>query len=77
MEFKTKNALAEWANDHTMPEIAAYYNGLPGVKLAKKFESRDVGVTRIWAALSPEPAAGKVALRDSYRLNLEKQATYN
>jgi hypothetical protein len=40
MEFKTKAALAEWANDQTMPEIAAYYNGLPGVKPVKKFESR-------------------------------------
>jgi hypothetical protein len=29
MEFTTKAALAEWANDQTMPEIAAYYNGLP------------------------------------------------
>ncbi len=55
MEFKTKIALTEWANDQTMPEIAAYYNGLPGVKPVKKFESRDVAVTRIWAAL------GKVA----------------
>jgi hypothetical protein len=27
MEFKTKAALAEWVNDHTMAEIAAYYNG--------------------------------------------------
>jgi hypothetical protein len=27
MEFKTKAALAEWANDQTMAEIAAYYNG--------------------------------------------------
>jgi hypothetical protein len=32
MEFKTKAALAEWANGQTMPEIAAYDNGLPGVK---------------------------------------------
>jgi len=24
MEFKTKAALTEWANDQTMPEIAAY-----------------------------------------------------
>jgi hypothetical protein len=54
MEFKTKTALAEWANDQTMPEIAAYYNGLPGVKPVKKFESREVAVTRIWAALSPD-----------------------
>jgi hypothetical protein len=52
MEFKTKAALAEWANDQTMAEIAAYYNGLPGVKPVKKFESRDVAVRRIWAALS-------------------------
>jgi hypothetical protein len=28
MEFKTKVALTEWTNDQTMPEIAAYYNGL-------------------------------------------------
>ena len=54
MEFKTKAALTEWADDQTMAEIAAYYNGLPGVKLVKKFESRDVAVTRIWAALSPD-----------------------
>jgi hypothetical protein len=44
MEFKTNAALTEWANDQTMPEIAAYYNGLPGVKPVKKFESRDVVV---------------------------------
>jgi hypothetical protein len=56
MEFKTKAALTEWANDQTMAEIAAYYNGLLGVKPVKKFESRDVAVTRIWAALRPEPA---------------------
>ena len=56
MEFKTKAALAEWANDQTMPEIAAYYNGLPGGKPVKKFESREVAVTRIWTVLSPEPA---------------------
>ena len=54
MEFKTKAALAEWANDQTMPEIAAYYNGLPGVNPVKKFESRDVAVTRIWAARGPD-----------------------
>jgi len=42
MEFKTKAALAEWANDQTMAEIAACYDGLPGVKPVKKFESRDV-----------------------------------
>ena len=53
MEFKTKAALTEWANDQTMAEIAAYYNGLPGVKPVKKFESREVAVTRIWAVLSP------------------------
>jgi hypothetical protein len=52
MEFKTKAALAEWANDQTMPEIAAYYNGLLGVKPVKKFESRDVA--RIWLVLSPD-----------------------
>ena len=55
MEFKTKAALTERANDQTMPEIAAYYNGLPGVKPVKKSESREVAVKRIWAALSPEP----------------------
>jgi len=33
MEFKTKAALTEWANDQTIAEIAGYYNGLPGVKL--------------------------------------------
>jgi hypothetical protein len=54
MEFKTKAALAEWANDQTMAEIAAYYDGLPGVKPVKKFESREVAVTRIWATLSPD-----------------------
>ena len=54
MEFKTKAALAEWANDQTMPEIAAYYNGLPNVKPVKKFESREVAVTRIWAVLRPD-----------------------
>jgi hypothetical protein len=54
MEFKTKAALTEWANDQTMAEIAACYNGLPGVKPVKKFESRDVAVTRIWSVLSPE-----------------------
>lgn len=37
-----------------MAEIAAYYNGLPGVKPVKKFESRDVAITRIWAVLSPD-----------------------
>ena len=64
-EFKTKGALAEWANDQTMAEIATYYNGLPGVKPVKKFESREVAVTRIWAALSPEPEAGKVERKPS------------
>jgi hypothetical protein len=54
MEFKTKAALTEWANDQTMAEIAAYYNGLPGVKPVKKFESRDVAVARTWAVLSPD-----------------------
>ena len=44
MEFKTKAALTEWANDQTIAEIAAYYNGLPGVKPVKKFQSRDVAV---------------------------------
>src|ERR1700720_1164405 len=63
MEFQTKAALTESANDQTMAEIAAYYNGLPGVKPVKKFESREVAVTRIWAVLSPEsPSKGtKVA----------------
>jgi hypothetical protein len=51
MEFKTKAALTEWANDQTMAEIAAYYNGLPSAKPVKKFESREVAVTRIWAVL--------------------------
>jgi hypothetical protein len=54
IEFKTMAALAEWANGHTMAEIAAYYNGLPGAKPVKKFESRDVAVTRIWAVLRPD-----------------------
>jgi hypothetical protein len=54
MEFKTKAALTDWANDQTMAEVAAYYNGLPGVKPAKQLESREVAVTRIWAALSPD-----------------------
>ena len=31
MEFNTKAAVTEWANDQTMPEIAAYYNSLPGM----------------------------------------------
>ena len=30
------------------------HNGLPGVKSVKKFESRDVAVTRIWAVISPD-----------------------
>ena len=47
MEFRTKAALTEWANDQTMAELAAYYNGLQGVKPVKKFESRDVAVTKI------------------------------
>jgi hypothetical protein len=54
MEFKTNAALTEWANDQTMAEIAAYYNGLPGVKPVKKFESREVAGSRIWAVLSPD-----------------------
>ena len=58
MEFKTKAAFADWANDQAMPEIAAYYNGLSGVKPVKKFESRDVAVTRIWAALSADKPKG-------------------
>ena len=57
MEFKPKAALTDWANDQTMAEITTYYNRLPGVKAAKKFESRDVAVTRIWAVLCPEPAS--------------------
>jgi hypothetical protein len=56
MEFKTKAALAEWANDQTMAEIAAYYNGLPDVKPVKKFESREVAVTRIWAIIGGKSA---------------------
>jgi hypothetical protein len=62
MEFKTKAALTEWSHDQTMPEIAAYYNGLPGVKPVKKFESRDVAETRIWAVLGKvarKPKAGR------------------
>ena len=74
MEFKTKAALAEWANDQTMAEIAAYYNGLPGVRPVKKFESRDVAVTRIWAArkpsqmrqLTPWCLIGDLSLRDQF-----------
>jgi hypothetical protein len=59
MEFKTKSALAECANDQTMAEIATYHNGLPGVKPVKKFESRDVAVTRIWAVVDGQgPATG-------------------
>jgi hypothetical protein len=47
-----------------MAEIAAYYNGLRGVKPVKKFESRDVAVKRIWAAaLSPDKP--KVARKPS------------
>lgn len=65
MEFKTKAALTEWANDQTMAEIAAYYNGLPGVKPVKKFESREVAVTRIWTVLSPEPAEKTKVARES------------
>jgi hypothetical protein len=49
MEFKTKAALTDWANDQTKAEIAAYYNGLPALKPVKKFESREIAVTRIWA----------------------------
>jgi hypothetical protein len=59
MEFKTKAALAAWANDQTMPEIAVCYNGLPGVKPVKKLESREVAVSRIWAVLGPEPRKPK------------------
>ena len=55
MEFKTKASLTEWVDDQTMAEIAAYYNGLPDMKPVKKFESRNVAVTRIWAILSPAP----------------------
>jgi hypothetical protein len=68
MEFKTKAALTEWADDQTMMEIAAYYNGLPGAKAVKKFESRDVAVTRHLGGLRPEPAAEpKVARKPSQR----------
>ena len=35
-------------------KLRAYCNGLPGVKPVKKFESRDVAVTRIWAVVSPD-----------------------
>jgi hypothetical protein len=62
MEFKTKAALTEWADDQTMAEIAAYYNGLAGVKPVKKFESREVAVTRIWAVhgkVARKPKAGR------------------
>jgi hypothetical protein len=45
----------------TMSEIAAYYNGLPGVKPLKKFESREVAVTRIWAALGKVARKSKAA----------------
>ena len=41
MEFKTKAALTEWANDQTMAEIAGFYNALPGVKPVKKFALAD------------------------------------
>jgi hypothetical protein len=41
-----------------MSEIVAYYNGLPSVKPVKKFESREVAVTRIWAVLKPRQAPG-------------------
>jgi hypothetical protein len=37
-----------------MAEIAAYYNGLPGIKPVRKFESRDAAVTRIWAMIGGE-----------------------
>ena len=76
MEFKTKAALTEWANHQTMPEIAAYYNELPGVKPIKKFESRDVAVTRIWAVatkpLSAPPRAQEQNLI-GYRQDLKSQ----
>ena len=57
MEFKTKAALTEWPNDQTTPEIAACYNVLAGVKPVKKFESREVAVTRILADNRPRSAA--------------------
>ncbi len=49
--FKTKAALAAWADDQTMSEVVAFYNGLPGVKGTKRFEDRKIAVSRIWAAL--------------------------
>jgi hypothetical protein len=63
MEFKTKAALTEWANDQTLPEIAAYYNGLPDTKSVKKFESREVAVARIWVVLGKVARKPKVARR--------------
>ena len=69
MEFKTKAALAEWANDQTMAEIEAYYNGLPGVKPVKKFESRDMAVTRIWTAVSRDKPTWRGSLRRAARGN--------
>ena len=52
--FESKAALATWADDHTMAELVALYNGLPGVTATKRFTDRPTGVTRIWAALHPE-----------------------
>ena len=75
MEFKTKAALTEWANDQTMAEIAAYYNGLPGVKPVKKFESREVAVTRIWAVVSPEPRKPKAGRKKATSGRKEPKAS--
>jgi hypothetical protein len=55
--FKTKAALATWADDQTMSEVVAFYNGLPGVTPTKRFEDRKIAVNRIWAALGGAPAS--------------------
>lgn len=49
--FKTKAALAAWADDQTIAEVVAFYNTLPGVRPTKRFEDRKIAVNRIWAAL--------------------------
>jgi hypothetical protein len=36
MEFKTKAALAEGADDQTMAEIAAYYDGAAGLEACQE-----------------------------------------
>ena len=71
------------SNDQTMAEIAAFYNGLPDVRPVKKFESRGVAVTRLWAALSHEragkpkvaKAAGKSAMSGRKQPSLERPRT--